>query len=268
MGTGRWDDDSRWEQRRSPRNRRPDDDMRQMRMSSRGARDNTRGGGGSDGWDRPPHGGGPRYPRRDDPWDDDGRGSSSGRGRVGGSGRGDWDDPRGSRGGPPDRSGDRSMRGGRPPARDDWDAPSSRGRGGPGPGQSSGSSRRPPQGGGLWGDENLGPRGRPGMGGPGGMRDPRAARGGHGFVPEPPKGRLTFGKGAGIVVGMFALGIAAAFGYFLFTRPNPQVDNTPITPASTTAPDTTPTTAPRATPSPSGLVPGGPAYVIVYVGGA
>ena len=254
MGTGRWDDEGRRDQGRSPRSRRPDDDLRQSRMSSRGGREYPRGGGGGGGgggWDRPPRGGGSRYPRRDieDGWDDGGRGASGGRGR--GGSRGDWDDPRGSRGGPPDRSGDRSARGGRPPARDDRDGPS-RGRGGPG---YSGSSRRP-QGGGLWGDEDIGPRGRPGM------RDPRAARGGRGAPPPPEKGKLSFAKGFGIVAGMFALGVAVAFVYFLVTRPTPQLDNTPA-PAPTTAPDTTPSVAPKVTPSPSGLAPGGPAFVFV-----
>ena len=153
------------------------------------------------------------------------------------------------------------MRGGRPPARGDWDGPS-RGRGG-GPGY-SGSGRRPQgQGGGLWGDEDPGPRGRPGMGGPGGMRDPRdprAARGGRGAPPEPEKGKLSFAKGFGIVAGMFALGVAVAFVFFLVTRPTPQLDNTPV-PTNTAAPPSTPTTAPKVTPSPSGLAPGGPAFV-------
>ena len=272
MGTGRRDDDSRWEQQgRSPRSRRPDDDMRQSRMGSRGGRDDARGGGGGGGgYDRPPRNGA-RYPRRDveENWDDGGRGGSSGRGgRPAGPPRGNWDDPRGSRGGPPDRSGDRSgdrsMRGGRPPVREDWDAPS-RGRGGPG---YSGTSRRPPQGGGLWGDEDRGPRGRPGMGGPAGMRDPRMARGGRGMPPpEPEKGQLSFSKGLGIVAGMFVLGIAVAFGFFMLTRPNPQLNDTPPAPTNTTAPDLTPTVAPNITPSPSGRAPGaGPAFVFVFAG--
>ena len=145
--------------------------------------------------------------------------------------------------------------------RDDWDGPS-RGRGGPG---YSGSSRRP-QGGGLWGDEDFGQRGRPGMGSAGGLRDPRMARGGRG-APEPEKGSLTFSRGFGIVFGMFVLGIAVAFGYFMFTRPNPQIDNTTPVPTNTTAPQTTPTTAPKVTPSPSGLAPGaGPTFAFVDVG--
>lgn len=91
-------------------------------------------------------------------------------------------------------------------------------------------------------------------------------RGGRGPAPQPEKGTLSFSKGAGIVFGTFMLGIAAAFGYFLFTRPNPQVDSTPPPPASTTAPQATPTTAPAVTPSPSGSIPGaGPAYVFVSV---
>ncbi|HEU5348486.1 MAG TPA: hypothetical protein VFU63_07715 [Ktedonobacterales bacterium] len=264
MGTGRWDDDSRWEQGRSPRSRRADDDVRQGRMGSRGGRDNARGGVG--GWDRAPApGGGSRYPRRDDAggdWDGGGRGPAGGRGRAAGASRGDWDDPRGGRGGSPDRSGDRSMRGGRPPARDDWDG-SARGRGG------AGSPRRAPQGGGLWGDEDLGPRGRPGMGGSPGMRDPRAMRGGRGAAkaaPEPEPGKLSFAKGLGIIAGMFVLGVVVAFAYFMFTRPTPQLDTTPI-PTNTTAPPTTPTTAPAVTPSPSGIIPGaGPAYVFVRAG--
>ncbi|MGE5335611.1 MAG: hypothetical protein ACM3N4_12990 [Nitrososphaerota archaeon] len=248
MGTGRWDDDSRWEQGRSPRSRRADDDVRQGRMGSRGGRDNGRGGAG--GWDRAPApGGGSRYSRRDDAGD---AWASGGRGRPGASARGDWDDPRGGRGGSPDRSGDRSMRGGRPPAR------------GGSPGY-SGSSRRPPQGGGLWGDEDFGPRGRAGMGGAPGMRDPRGMRGGRGASaadPEPEKGKLSFAKGLGIIAGMFALGVAVAVAYFLLTRPAPQLD-TPTVPTNTTAPQTTPT-APAATPSPSALVPGaGPAIVFV-----
>src|SRR5689334_16906004 len=105
MGTGRWDDEGRRNQGRSPRSRRPDDDLRQSRVGSRGdGRDYPRGGGGSGGGRDYPRGGGSRYPRRDFE-DDGGRGASGGRGRPGGS-RGDWDDPRGSRGG--------SSRGGRP----------------------------------------------------------------------------------------------------------------------------------------------------------
>ena len=101
------------------------------------------------------------------------------------------------------------------------------------------------------------------MGGPGGMRDPRdprAARGGRGAPPEPEKGKLSFAKGFGIVAGMFALGVAVAFVFFLVTRPTPQIDNTPV-PTNTAAPPSTPTTAPKVTPSPSGLAPGGPAFV-------
>src|SRR5689334_2588014 len=185
MGSGRWDDDGRRDQGRSPRNRRMDDDPRQSRMGSRD--------GGSSGWDRSSRDGS-RYPRRDaDDRDNGGRGGSYNRGgRAGSSNRGGWDDPRGSRGGSPDRSGDRSMRGGRPPV-----------HGGPGGPGYSGSSRRPPQGqgGGIWGDE---PRGRPPMRDP---RDPRAARAGgrRPMAPEPETGEFTFGKSAGIIVGMFLL---------------------------------------------------------------
>ena len=108
------------------------------------------------------------------------------------------------------------------------------------------------------------------MGGPGGMRDPRdprAARGGRGAPPEPEKGKLSFAKGFGIVAGMFALGVAVAFVFFLVTRPTPQIDNTPI-PTNTAAPPSTPTTAPKVTPSPSGLTPSGPAFVFVMAGGS
>ena len=254
MGTGRWDDDSRWDQGqgRSPRSRRADDDVRQNRMGLRG------GGAGGDRSAR----NGSRYPRRDgeDDWDNAGRGGSyGGRGRAGGSTRGDWDDPRGSgnRGG----SGDRSARPARPPVRDDWD---NRGRGGGGPGY-SGSSRRPPQGGGLWGDADVGPRGRPGMGGVRNPRDPRSARGGRG-APEPEEGQFTFAKSAGIIASMFVLGVAVAFVIFMVTRPTPQIDNAPAVPTSTTAPELTPT-VPNVTPSPTGLRPGaGPAYVVVVAG--
>ena len=258
MGTGRWDDDGRRDQGRSPRNRRMDDDPRQGRMGSRD--------GGSSGWDRSSRDGS-RYPRRDvDDRDNGGRGGSSNRGgRAGSSNRGGWDDPRGSRGGPPDRSGDRSdrsMRGGRPPVRDDWDAPS-RGRGGgPGGPGYSGSGRRPPQGGGLWGDE---PRGRPPMRDP---RDPRAARAGgrRPMAPEPEKGEFTFGRSAGIIAGMFLLGVGVAFLYFMISRPTPQLDNTPTVPTNT-VPATTPSAAPNVTPSPAGYAPGaGPAYVVVSAG--
>lgn len=268
MGRGRWDDDSRWDQGQSPRSRRPDDDARQNRMGSRGTRDDARGGG-SGGWDRPPRSGS-RYPRREteDDWNDGGRGGSyGGRGRSPGSSRGDWDDQRGSRGGSPDRSGDRSMRGGRPPARDERDGPL-RGRGGPG---YSGSSRRPPQGGGLWGDEDFGPRGRPGMGGmrdPRAPRDPRAARGirGAANAPEPEKGQLSFARSLGIIAGMFGLGIAVAFAYFMMTRPTPQLDKATPLPTNTTAPVVTPSAAPKITPSPSGFAPGaGPSWVFITV---
>lgn len=260
MGTGRWDDDGRRDQGRSPRNRRMDDDPRQSRMGSRD--------GGSSGWDRSSRDGS-RYPRRDvDDQDNGGRGGSYNRGgRAGSSNRGGWDDPRGSRGGPPDRSGDRSdrsMRGGRPPVREDWDAPS-RGRGGPGGsgGGYPGASRRPPQGGGLWGDEPRG--GRPPMRDP---RDPRAARAGgrRPMAPEPEKGEFTFGRSAGIIAGMFLLGVGVAFIIFMVTRPTPQLDNTPAVPTNT-APAVTPSVAPKVTPSPSGFAPGaGPAYVVVSVG--
>ncbi|HEX6542389.1 MAG TPA: hypothetical protein VF040_11590 [Ktedonobacterales bacterium] len=227
-------------------------------MGTRGMRDDARGGGAG-AWDRPSRGGGgSRYPRRDveDDRQDGGRAGGGG-GSYGSRGRGDWDDPRGSRGGPPDRS----MRGRRPAARDDWDAPS-RGRGGPGgPAGSSGSSRRPQPGGGLWGDDGRGPRGRPGM------RDPRAPRGGRGAAPEPEQGQLNFGKSVGIIGGMFLLGVAVAFVFFMVTRPTPQLDNTPTIPTSTTAPDLTPTTAPNVTPSPTGRLPGAsPAYAFVFAG--
>lgn len=235
MGTGRWDDDGRRDQGRSPRNRRMDDDPRQGRVGSRD---------------------GSRYPRRDvDDWDNGGRGGSSYNrgGRAGSSNRGGWDDPRGSRGGSPDRSGDRSMRGGRPPV-----------HGGPGGPGYSGSSRRPPQGqgGGIWGDE---PRGRPPMRDP---RDPRAARAGgrRPMAPEPETGEFTFGKSAGIVVGMFLLGVGIAFIYFMVSRPTPQLDNTPAVPTNT-VPAVTPSTAPTVKPSPTGHAPGAsPAYVVVSAG--
>lgn len=259
MGTGRWDDDGRRDQGRSPRSRRMDDDPRQGRAGSRD--------GGSSGWDRSSRDGS-RYPRRDvDDRDNGGRGGSSNRGgRAGSSNRGGWDDPRGSRGGPPDRSGDRSdrsMRGGRPPVRDDWEAPS-RGRGGPGGPGYSGSGRRPPQGqgGGLWGDE---PRGRPPMRDP---RDPRAARAGgrRPMASEPEQGEFTFGRSAGIIAGMFLLGVGIAFLYFMVSRPTPQLDNTPTVPTNT-VPAVTPSTAPNVTPSPTGLGPGAsPVYVMVSVG--
>ena len=89
-----------------------------------------------------------------------------------------------------------------------------------------------------------------------------SSRGGRGAPPPPEKGKLSFAKGFGIVAGMFALGVAVAFVFFLVTRPTPQIDNTPV-PTNTAAPPSTPTTAPKVTPSPSGLIPGGPAYVFV-----
>ena len=99
-------------------------------------------------------------------------------------------------------------------------------------------------------------------------RDPRMARGGRGMPPpEPEKGQLSFSKGFGIVAGMFVLGIAVAFGFFMLTRPNPQLNDTPPAPTNTTAPDLTPTVAPNITPSPSGRAPGaGPAFVFVFAG--
>jgi hypothetical protein len=85
--------------------------------------------------------------------------------------------------------------------------------------------------------------------------------------PEPEKGQLSFSKGLGIVAGMFVLGIAVAFGFFMLTRPNPQLNDTPPAPTNTTAPDLTPTVAPNITPSPSGRAPGaGPAFVFVFAG--
>jgi hypothetical protein len=234
-----------------------DDDPRQSRIGSRD--------GGSSGRDRSPRDAS-RYPRRDmDDRDNGGRdGSYARNGRSGGSPRGGWEDPRGSRGGPPDRSGDRgdrSMRGPRPPVREDWDAPT-RGRGGPGGPGYSGASRRPPQGGGLWGDE---PRGRPPIRDP---RDPRAARGGRRpMAPEPEKGEFTLAKSAGIIASMFVLGVGVAFLYFLLTRPTPQVDTPPAVPTNTAAPAATPSVAPKVSPSPSGRAPGaGPAYVLVGAG--
>lgn len=99
--------------------------------------------------------------------------------------------------------------------------------------------------------------------GAGGLRDPRMARGRG--EPEPEKSGLTFSRGFGIVFGMFVLGIAVAFGYFMITRPNPQIDNTNPVPTNTTAPPPTPTTAPKATPT--GLAPGaGPAIAFIYAG--
>jgi hypothetical protein len=86
------------------------------------------------------------------------------------------------------------------------------------------------------------------------------------MAPEPEKGEFTFGRSAGIVAGMFLLGVGIAFLYFMLSRPTPQLDNTPTVPTNT-VPATTPSAAPNVTPSPSGFVPGaGPAYVVVSVG--
>ena len=87
------------------------------------------------------------------------------------------------------------------------------------------------------------------------MRDPRAPRG---RTPEPEEeeGGFTFAKGAGAVVGMFVLGIAVAFVFFMVNKPTPQIDNTPPAPTNTAAPEATPSVAPKVTPSPSGRAPG------------
>lgn len=83
---------------------------------------------------------------------------------------------------------------------------------------------------------------------------------------EPEQGEFTFGRSAGIIAGMFLLGVGIAFLYFMVSRPTPQLDNTPTVPTNT-VPAVTPSTAPNVTPSPTGLGPGAsPVYVMVSVG--
>ena len=243
MGTDGWDDDS-WRRGGSPRNRRAPDDGSPERSYGRGPRESARG---ADGWDRPRNGrndaaGAPsRYGRRPqggDDWNDAGRGNGyGGRGRsagAGGSARGgsrapreDYEDDYRSRGrGMP---ADRSMRARAAARPDTWDAPQQRGR-------------RPAGQGGLWDDETRSRR-------PAGRydpRDPRARRPGAAAATKK-SGGISFGTAFGIIVLMFVLGGAAAFGVFTLTKPQVKADTQPS--PTPTVPATVSPTTPPATPT-------------------
>jgi hypothetical protein len=102
----------------------------------------------------------------------------------------------------------------------------------------------------------------------GGIRDPRDPRARLARRMEPEPEGMTFSKSLGIIFGTFLLGVAAAFVFFMVSRPTPQLDNVNPVPTNTTSPDVTPTTAPNVTPSPSGLLPSGPAFVFDVAGDA
>ncbi len=271
MGTDGWDDNS-WRRGGTPRSRRAPDGGQPDRSNGRGLRESARG---ADGWDRPrgsrndAGAPGSRYGRRpqggDDDWGD-ARGSSGygGRGRqagAGGSARGgsrapreDYEDDYRSRGrGMP---ADRSMRTRAAARPDAWDAPQQR-------------SRRPAGQGGLWDDQDRPRRARPGGSDPSGRnpagrygpRDPRARR-----AAAKKSGGISFGTAFGIVVLMFVLGGAAAFGVFTLTKPQVKADSVaspaPTVP-STASPATTPSASPQATPTKTGSRSGGPSVVFV-----
>lgn len=260
--------------------------------------DRSRGPRRDDDW-RPSSGG--RPPRRspDGPpgdWDSGRRGSVNGRGLP--TSDENWD--RGERGRPPrddrrdpyderggrdgrdgrgmDRPGDRSMRGPRPPVRDDdWDGPP-RGRGGA-PAGAAGARTRAPGRGGLWADDEpmrrpdgSDPRGRT-MGGRIDPHDPRSLRRGlvdtsaAPAVPEKKKGGLSFGKAILVILLMFVVGAGAAFGYWKFTTPPlPSDASAPsATPATTSAPSGTPNASPNATAKPTQHSFSGPARQITLV---
>ncbi|MFI5272461.1 MAG: hypothetical protein ACHQ4H_05440 [Ktedonobacterales bacterium] len=287
MGNLGWDDDS-WRRNRSARDVRSPDAGRpgdraqggSPRGSSRGGWDDpggTRGSGGnfdrSRGPDRDRAGGPPSRGGSGD----DGRGGSSGRryDRGGSERSGGGSERSGSRGRPPGRDeydmarpNDRSMRGPRPPSREDaWD-PSARSRMRPaGPPGVSSSRNRPPGAGraGLWEDDSRGRRPVPGaVDGrrPGRGPDPRDPRGARRPMGGPMArdededddegASLSFGKAVLIILGMLVLGVVVGFGYFRFSAPKVPTNsnnNNSATPAATTP------ASPTASASPHALVP-------------
>ncbi len=173
---------------------------------------------------------------------------------------GDYDRPgRPGRSDPnaPNPRGERSMRGGRPPVRDDgWGDPRGS-RSGARPGSaadSNGRLRRPPQRGGrggLWGDEAE----------PFGSqksalyaRDPRARRFAAQQEEEEEKGSpaAAFAKAIGAIVLALVLGAGSAYGYFIMSAPKLHVP--PSQQAIPTAPASTPSTTPSASATKSALI--------------
>ncbi|HEX8034386.1 MAG TPA: hypothetical protein VF510_11085 [Ktedonobacterales bacterium] len=295
MGTSGWDDDARG-RGRSARDGRPREGERLPgRSSERGGYEydrSERGGGRvrarDDGWSdsdrsRAYPGRGERSSERDY---DRGLGGTSSLGGPGSSGKNrrpsredftDYGDPRGRNGRdgrdmrPPresrdgsgrserEWSGERPVRGQRPPrGGDTWESQQRRGPGGSGT-RSSSSGRS-----GLWDDDaemrgrrpgrpgGSDPRGRSMGGGRRDPRDPRALR--RGLVSEqaaPEETEETKGIGCGqailVVLLMFVVGAGVGFAAFKMTMPKINADTT--TPAATTAPATTPSTSPQASPS-------------------
>ena len=160
---------------------------------------------------------------------------------------------RSSRGDPSASSqrGDRSMRGGRPPAREEgWGdpRPARAGARGLSAADSNGRMRRPPQPGGrggLWDDEAQS-AGR--LNGGNKERDPRARRLAA-QEDEEEKGSPAAGiaKAFGAIVLALVLGAGSAYGYFVVSTPKLNV--TPSQQAVPTAPATTPSPSPSATKS-------------------
>jgi hypothetical protein len=76
---------------------------------------------------------------------------------------------------------------------------------------------------------------------------------------------ISFSTAFGIIVLMFVLGAAAAFGVFTLTKPTVKADNVPgptPTVPSTVSPSTSPT-VPKATPTKTGSFSGGDPVVFV-----
>jgi hypothetical protein len=271
MGTDGWDDDS-WRRGGTPRNRRASDEGSPERSYGRGLRESARS---ADGWNPPRNsrndasGQGSRYGRRPGGGDDGSSSGYGGRGRPagpGGSARGgsrapreDHDDDYRSRGrgaAPPDRSG-RARPAPRPDA---WDAPQQRGRRPAGPGGP----------GGQWDDDGRPRHVRPGVSDPSGRmpgrydpRDPRARRPGQAAAKK--SGGISFSTSFGVIVLMFLIGAAAAFGVFTLTKPTVKAETLPgATPTvpSTVSPTVSPT-APKATPTKTGSTSGGHSVVVL-----
>jgi hypothetical protein len=95
-------------------------------------------------------------------------------------------------------------------------------------------------------------------------RDPRARRMGQAAAAKK-SGGISFSTAFGIIVLMFVLGGAAAFGVFTLTKPTVKADTlpgpTPTVPG-TASPSTSPT-APKATPTKTGSLSGGHSVVVV-----
>lgn len=180
---------------------------------------------------------------------------------------------------PAERAGERSMRGQRPPMRDDtWDLSQQRTRANPAPaGGMSGSDPRSrmPGRGAAWDDAQStqrrrrpnmdDPRNRPPVGRP--PLDPRGMRGGLASLADEEdlpstKGGFTAGKAILIILLMLVVGAGAAYGYFRISTPAIHGSTAPI-PAGTTTPTTSP--GAKSTSTPHTAIPASSASRVVFV---